>query len=97
MFVLIFFHADQQKPRMADLLAEVKVAEWFPFGLELTNDEEEMFQIKANHHGDVKGALQDTFILWLNKCEKPTWQKVINALRKFEHNQLACKLEHRYI
>ena len=86
-----------EKPKLIDLLVGVKVPCWFQIGLELTENEREMNIIKANHKRDVHDALQDTFNLWLKTCERPTWQKVVNALRKCEENSLAHQLEKKYI
>ena len=86
-----------EKPKLKNLIRDVKVTCWFQIGLELIEDESEMNIIKANHKHDVKGALQDTFDLWLRTCESPTWQRVINALRKCEENSLAHELEKKCI
>ena len=82
--------------RLADLLRKVKTSEWYLLGLELIDDETKMNIIKAKHRDDVDGALQDTFSLWIKKCENPTWQMVISVLHKVEENHLAASLEKEY-
>ena len=81
---------------MSHLLQDVKTTSWYKLGLELTDDEYKMNEIKKSHRNDVEGALKALFIHWLEKCEAPTRQKVIDALKRIGENYLARKLEKMY-
>ena len=81
---------------MADLLREVTTSKWYILGLELTNDDRaSMNVINKNNQNNVNGALKDTFNLWLDKCEHPTWQAVTTALRKIGEDNLADSLKQK--
>ena len=82
---------------MGDLIKEVRISDsWYEFGLELIDDRESMNIIRENNKGDVKVALRDTFNLWLDKCEKPTWQKVVDALQQVGKGKLAHTIEEKH-
>ena len=87
-----------QIPLMKDLLADVKTPEWYRLGLELTNDENEMRIISKDHGQRVQDALEATFNLWLKKTTDPTpsWQGMVDALRRIEENKLARNVEKMY-
>lgn len=63
----------------------------------MTNDEEEMNIIAANHPNNVKGALQETFKFWLERSESASWKEVIRSLRKVKEIRLALKIEQKYL
>ena len=67
---------------------------WHDLGLELLEqeDEETLYQIKINNN-DVKVCCKEMFQFWLRKCIDPTWNKLIEALKGIELNNLATKIE----
>ena len=82
---------------MSDLLRDVRPTLWFEFGLKLTNDDRATMNIiKENNRGNVKGALRDLFIHYLDVYEHPTWQAIAAALRKIGENNLAGTIEQKY-
>ena len=84
-----------EKPRLSDLIREVRTTQWYRFGLELTNDDVASMDIIGVYNRDMQEALRATFKHWLAVCEHPTWQTVITALRKIEENHLALELEQK--
>ena len=82
-----------KKPKLTELMDNVKVTEWYMLGLHLDNDEREMDFIKKD---DKKAALQETFQLWLKTCPKPTWLAIVAALKKISQNYLASKVEEKF-
>ena len=82
--------------KLKDLLNRVKVPDFYRLGLELTDDEKAMNIIDDDHKNDTGAGLKATFKLWKKTCEKPTWDKIVAALRNIEENNLAAKLEEEY-
>ena len=71
----------------------MKIPDFYRLGLKLTDDEEAMNIIDYNHKNDAEAGLKATFNLWKKKCENPTWDKVVAALRNIGENNLAAELQ----
>ena len=93
----LFFNADLETPKMKDLVEDVIVDNPYRLGLCLVGDERRMNIIQKDHRNDAFGALQAMFQLWLESCPRPRWMDVIKALRDIGENNLACKLEEKYV
>ena len=89
---------EMQMPQLKDLLADVVTTKWYQLGLELTNDETNMNIIMSDHGHKVRDALSATFNLWLGKTNDPapSWQGLVEALRRIEENRLAKNIEEKY-
>ena len=87
-----------QKPPLRDLLADVVTVKWYQLGLELANDETGMNVIQANHGQNVKAALSATFQLWREETDDPapSWQGLVDALRRIKEKRLATKIGKKY-
>ena len=85
-----------QALKVNDLIREVTIPNWYRLGLELTDDERCMNIIKADYPNNTSGAVEAMFNQWLKKCEKPTWQTVVSALRKIKDFRLAFEIEEKY-
>ena len=92
MLIVIHLFAGKEA-KLIDLLKRVITPKWYLLGLELTDDEEAMNIIDDDHKNDAEAGLKATFKLWKKKCENPTWDKVVAALRNIGENNLAAKLE----
>ena len=69
--------------------------EWFDLGIELLEqeDEEALYEIKANHPNNANECCKEMFQLWLRKSPSATWDQLIQALRDVDLNTAAAKLE----
>ena len=83
------------KPKIEDLIDDVKTTQWYRLGLELEISQKEMDIIDEDCKRDTKEALKKTFKQWL-KTEEPTWRQIIAALRKIGENNCARELEQKY-
>lgn len=73
-------------PSLRDLnnfVAPYVGAKWFNLGLQLLkqNDEQKLYNLKANPSRDVEDLCTDMFNHWLQTDSKASWKKVIVALK----------------
>ena len=70
-------------------------SKWHDLGLELLDPEDEgkLNEIKSNHPQDNGECCKQMFQLWLGKCQNPTWNQLIQALREIKLNQLASEID----
>ena len=69
-------------------------SKWHDLGLELLeqNDKVNLNVIKINYAGDVTECCKEMFHSWLT-YPNPTWNQLIQALKKVELYSLAAKVE----
>ena len=68
---------------------------WRDLGLELLEQEDEgkLKQIKNNNPNDVEECCTEMFVLWLEKYRTATWNRLIQALKEVNLNNLATEVE----
>ena len=74
------------------LVEHVTTTQWYKLGLALGMDDSVLQFIKGNTKGDVETGLMLMFQKWLSSCEQPSWDNVIQALRKIRENRLAAEI-----
>lgn len=64
---------------------------WYNLGLQLLNDKDEPFlsSLKADQRKNTEEMCTEMFRHWLTTEKKPTWDKVIQALRAKSVNYLS--------
>lgn len=77
-------------------MTHAKTTKWYPLGLKLGVDEDNLDFIEGNKRNDIAGAMQDMYKAWLDEGEDPTWWKLIEKLRELKQNALARKLEEKF-
>ena len=70
-------------------------SKWHELGLELLEQEDEgtLNEMEANYPSDVTECCKKMFQLWLDRCPNPTWNQLIQALKKIKLNNLADKID----
>ena len=69
--------------------------EWLDLGIELLEqeDEEALYEIKANHSNNASECCREMFQLWLRKSPSATWDQLIQALRDVDLSTAAAKIK----
>ena len=69
---------------------------WFQLGLKLGISPDDLDVIKEDNKNDVDAARLSMLKMWLDECENPSWEEVIQALKDIKQRRLAKKLEGKY-
>ena len=75
--------------QLADLIEHVTTPRWYDLGLALGVDDSKLQVIEQDTRGDGQTGLRRMFQKWLSSCKQPSWDNVIQALRKIGENRLA--------
>ena len=71
-------------------------AKWYKLGLALGVDDSVLQVIEQDTKGDVETGLRRMFQQWLSSCEQPSWDNVIQALRRIRENRLAAEIYRKF-
>ena len=76
----------------------VRITDWFRFGLELKIDEHTLQEIERDPSLQrIADKRKEVFRLWLNEGkEEPTWRTVVRALKTIKENKLARDIEKKF-
>ena len=66
---------------------------WHDLGLELLNAKYELDDIEENYGNNKKECCRKMFSKWLNTDELASWDKLIEALRIIQLNNVASDIE----
>ena len=75
-----------------NLVEHVTTPQWFKLGLALGIDDSVLQVIEHDTKGDGETGLRRMFQKWLSSCEQPSWDNVIQALRRIRENRLAAEI-----
>jgi hypothetical protein len=80
------------------LIDNVKITDWFRFGLELKIDDRTLHGIERDASLQrISDKLREVFRIWLNEGEEdPTWRTVVMALKAIKENKLARDIEKKF-
>ena len=85
----------QQKPCLRDLISHVHIIEWYYLGLQLRVNSFKLRQIRRDARENQE-HLTLMFEAWLQDCENPSWQDIVQALKAIGERRLAAKLEQKF-
>ena len=86
----------QSPPTLQELMHNVRITDWFHFGLELKIDERTLEEIDRDPSLQrISDKRKEVFRLWLKK-EEPTWRTVVRALKTINDNRLARDIEKKF-
>ena len=74
--------------------------DWFTFGLHLDVDVRVLNRLNRSYltHVDYRNSTREMLTAWTDKFgREATWDKIVAALRKVDHNALAQQVEEQYI
>ena len=88
----------QCPPTPQELIDNVKITDWFRFGLELKIDDRTLHGIERDPSLQrISDKLREVFRIWLNEGEEdPTWRTVVTALKTIKENKLARDIEKKF-
>ena len=88
----------QSPPILQELMDNVKITDWFRFGLELKIDQRTLEEIDRDSSLQrISDKRKEVFRLWLNEGEEePTWRTVVRALKAIKENRLARDIEKKF-
>ena len=97
-FLYISDASGQSPPKLEELMANVKITDWFRFGLELKIDARTLHEIERDPSLQrITDKRKEVFRLWLNEGEEePSWRTVVKALRTIKENKLARDIEKKF-
>ena len=84
--------AESAKPKLKDLMRELKVAasDWEYIGIELEIEDSDLKQIKSDNSGDSKACLREMLRMWLSGvAPPPSWSAIVEALDNLGHKDIA--------
>ena len=85
----------QREPHLRELISYVHTTEWYRLGLQLDVDSFKLHQIGKDAKENQE-HLTLMFEAWLQVCENPSWQDVVQALKAIGERRLAAKLEQKF-
>ena len=85
----------QQEPNLQDLISHVHTTEWYRLGLQLDLDDISLHKIRENAT-ENEDCLTSVFQKWLQICENPSWQDVVQALKAIGMRNLGAKVEQEF-
>ena len=85
----------RQKPQLRDLTSNVETTEWYHLGLQLNVDSFKLRQIQVDARRNQE-RLTLMFETWLQVCENPSWQDVVQALKAIGERKLGTQLEQKF-
>ena len=85
----------RQKPQLQDLISDVQTTEWYHLGLQLDVDSFKLRQIQVDARRN-QDHLTFMFETWLQVCENPSWQDVVQALKAIGERRLGTRLEQKF-
>ena len=86
-----WFHHSPAVPKLEDLMEHVTTFRWFDLGLAL-GVRESTLQVFTDRDTGRRGMFEN----WLSSCEQPSWDNVIQALRKLGENRLAAEISGKF-
>lgn len=89
-----FCSIDPQETIISDafeVLLEVAY-EWQNIGVLIWISHERLNCIKSDCQGNSKDCLREMIVCWLNEVDKPSWQRLADALSTLGHQKTAEKL-----
>lgn len=84
-------------PSMWDLIHLADdILNWYKLGLELKLPSTDLQQIRAAYRGEGINPIVHMFMKWLVTDKDASWQTLISALKKSDHQELAASLTTKY-
>ena len=70
---------------------------WLVFGLHLGLEIEKLECIEANHPTNCQKCTTKVIIAWWKQQESPTWEQIVQALKKIGNERLASTITEKYM
>ena len=84
-------------PTLKDLSNELdSVVNWHSLGVKLGVEDHELTTIERDFRGDSVSCKHKMLSRWLRNAKHPTWQAVVDALRRMEEHAVASKISEKY-
>ena len=95
-FIQILTQIGSDVPKMSELhdhVMDAVASHWLDLGIELDSQFDKLEIIERDHHRDLKECCTAMLKHWLDVDKTVSWDKLIAALKRMQHNALAEKIK----